>query len=171
MRFRYNIIIFIGRLTFITFFIFVYYKLFTLISADNGIMQSIFPLIFIFALFSYFSFSFFYSIIKETYDIEIDENFLCLTRPLIGKGKRIEIKKIKGYSNSKIKFGVYAGIRLFDNKSIILYPFDSKPIELIGFNYSKFNKLEDKLKDIGIEKLGYEDYKTGMYFRKYKFEK
>jgi hypothetical protein len=170
MKYRYNILIFIGRLAIVSFFVFVYYKFFSLVAIDNQIKDSIFLLIFFFLVFTFLSFSLIYSIIKETYSITIDNKSISRYRPLIMTGNTIEIDNIRGFSISYIKFGNFWGLSLFTCSSLIIYPIGSNPIEIIGFNYWRFKQIKDKLIALNIHYLGHEDYKTGLFFRKYKYK-
>lgn len=120
-------------------------------------------------MFPIFIVSFVKSIFIETYDLIFDEGKLILRRPLIGTNKTIDFGTIRGFSTSEIKFGTRWGSNLFKSKSVIIYTDTSGPVELVRYNYWSFDKLESKFRELGFIYLGHEDYRTGMFSRKYRF--
>ena len=135
----------------------------------NNVEHAIFLLSVFFILMGFFSFSFIYSIIKETYNISISNNSFKLIRPFSLNEKTILKENIKGYSKSQIKYGIYIGNSLFNTNSIVVYFDNSKPFELVKYNYMNFKQIENQLKELNVPYLGFEEYQTGLFFRKYKF--
>ena len=132
--------------------------------------DDLFVVIFFFIMFPFFVISMATSILNQTYNLSIDDRHLTLCRPIIGTKRIVDISKIKGYSKSEIKFGLGNwGQSLFKSKSIVVYTSEFGPHELIRYNYWDFDKLEKKLQEIGIVFLGFEEYRTGLFFRKYSF--
>jgi hypothetical protein len=168
MTIKYNILVFIGRLLFVTFIATILTVLTVLIFKGEK-FKDVFLLIFFVIMFPIFIVSFVKSIFIETYDLIFDEGKLILRRPLIGTEKIIDIGTIKGFSTSEIKFGARWRSNLFKSKSVILYTDKFGPVELARYNYWTFDKIENKVRELGLTYLGHEDYRTGMFSRKYSF--
>jgi hypothetical protein len=118
---------------------------------------------------SYFLISLTRSTFNETYDLVIDKEQLVLIRPILGTTKIIDIKTVRGFSTSEIKYGSRWGKSLFEGKSIVLYTHDHSPIEFIQYNYRQFETIEEKFREMGLTYFGYEKYQTGLLSRKYEF--
>ena len=168
MTIKYNILVFIGRVLFVTFIATILIALIVFIVKGEK-FDDVVILILFFILFPIFILSFLKSIFMETYDLLIEEEKLILSRPLIGTKKTIDINAIKGFSTSEIKYGTRWGSSLFKNKSIVVYTNEFGPVELISYNYGAFDKIENKLRDLGLTYLGFEKHRTGIISRKYSF--
>jgi hypothetical protein len=159
MTIKYNILILIGRAIFIIFITAILIGIIVLV-LNGEKFEEWFPVVFFFPLFPFMMTSFLVSIYRETYYVTIDNGKLTLSRPVLGTKKIIEINSIKGFSTSEIKFGARMGKSLFRNDSLVIYSQEFGPIELIRFNYWSFDKIERKFRDLGLNYLGHEEYKT-----------
>lgn len=173
MIFRYNILILITRLFFLCVLLFSYLSIIYLILTDSRIVdnysQAVFIIFIFFILIGFRVFSLIRSIIAETYNISLSQNEIRLIRPIRKKEKIFEKGEIKGYSKSNINYGNLNAVKWFRTDSIVIYYQNSKPFEIIKFNYRSFNKIESFLKENNIPFLGTEKYQTGFFFRKYKY--
>lgn len=168
MTIKYNILILIGRLLFVTFIATILTALIVFLFKGEK-FDDVLILVFFFIMFPIFILSLVKSIIIETYDLLIEEEKLILRRPLIGTKKTIDTKTIKGFSTSEIKFGTRWGSSLFKSKSVVIYTDNFEPFELIRYNYLAFDGIENKFRELGLTYLGHEDYRTGIFSRKYSF--
>jgi hypothetical protein len=172
MTIKYNLLVFLGRVTFVISLIIVMGSLILLSWKGELKLKKktdVIPLAFGFTMFPIFIISVLKNVANDTYDLAIEDNKLILSRPLIGAKKIIDVDMIKGFSSSEVKFGSHWGISLFRSKSIIIYTAEFGPIELICFNYWEFDKIENKLRELGLTYLGWEGYNRGMFTRKFKF--
>ena len=83
------------------------------------------------------------------------------------KVTKLKPNEIKGYSKSEVYFGKY----MWKSKSIIIYSKNGIKYEFVSVFITKLNELENEMKRNRIKYLGFEDYQTGWFYRKYKFEK
>ena len=81
--------------------------------------------------------------------------------------KRVSFDEVLGYSKSEAYFGRYS----WKSKSIVIYFKEGETSELVKVFISNFNLLEEELKKKKVRYLGFEDYQTGWFYRKYKFHK
>ena len=171
MTIKYNILILIGRVLCVMLFATMLIVMMVSILSGRKFDQLffVFFVFFIFSVFSVFIFSFVHSILRETYSITIEGESLTLHRPVIATTRFVDLRKIKGFSKSEIKYGSEWGMSLFKSQSIIIYTNEFGPMELISYNYWEFGEIENKFQELGLTYLGQEEYKTGLFFRKYEF--
>ena len=171
--FRYNILILITRLLFLCVLLTSYLSIIYLILTDSRIednyKQAIFIIFIFFIFIGYGVFFLIRSIIIETYSISLSQNEIKLIGLFGQKEKIFEKKEIKGFSKSNIDYGNLNAVEWFRIDSIVIYSQNSKPFEIIKFNYCGFSKIESCLKENNIPFLGTEKYQTGIFFRKYKY--
>lgn len=83
------------------------------------------------------------------------------------KATKFNLDEILGFSKSEVYFGRYA----WKSKSIVIYFKSGKTSEILSSFVSGIDDLEKELKSRKVKYLGFEDYKTGWFFREYKFNK
>lgn len=80
---------------------------------------------------------------------------------------KLKLNEIEGYSQSEVYFGRY----LWKSKSIVIYFKNGLKSEFVSVFVANISGLEKELKRNRIKSFGFEDYQTGWFYRKYKFEK
>ena len=114
---------------------------------------------FVFHLSYFFSFYFKY--------VVIDGENLSIFELNKFRFKRVSFDEVLGYSKSEAHFGRYS----WKSKSIVIYFKNGETSELVKVFISNFDLLEEELKKKKVRYLGFEDYQTGWFYRKYKFHK
>lgn len=113
----------------------------------------------IFHLTYFLSFYFKFIVINDN-EISIFElNKLKMTKSILNE--------IEGYSKSEVYFGRH----LWKSKSIVIYFKNGIKSEIVNVFVSNLTDLEKELKKNRIKNFGFESYKTGWFFREYKFRK
>lgn len=77
------------------------------------------------------------------------------------------LDEISGYSKSEVYFGKYA----WKSNSLVIYFKSGKTSEILSSFVSGVDDLDKEFKSRKVKYLGFEDYKTGWFFREYKFNK
>lgn len=81
------------------------------------------------------------------------------------KISNVTINEIYGFSKSEVYFGKQA----WKSKSIVIYYKNGNKSEIVKSFVFNIDKLEVELKQRKVKYLGFENYQTGWFFRKYKF--
>lgn len=111
----------------------------------------------IFHLTYFLSFYFKFLIIYDT-EISIFElNKLKMTNYMLNE--------IEGYSKSEVYFGRH----MWKSKSIVIYFKNGMKSEIVNVFVTNLTDLEKELKKNKIKNFGFESYKTGWFYREYKF--
>ncbi len=118
-----------------------------------------------FSFIGFFSFHLIYNFLFYLKIIRFERNFITFFEFHTLKTTKIEYNDIKGFSKSEVYFGRY----LWKSKSIIIYTKTNKTFEILNNYNSSYVKFELELKKRKIKCYGFEEYKTGWYFREYKF--
>uniref|UniRef100_UPI0040496B0D hypothetical protein n=1 Tax=Flavobacterium sp. TaxID=239 RepID=UPI0040496B0D len=112
-----------------------------------------------------FSFNLIYSFLYYIKVIRFEENFITIFELHKLKKTKINYSEIQGFSTSEVYFG-----RIFGQVIRLLFiQKQKKTIEILSNYNSSFEKLEQELKKRELKYYGFEEYNTGWYFRKYKF--
>ena len=119
---------------------------------------------FVMIVFLFLFLSFLRSTFVDSITIQLYENSIEVNRFLGYKRRTYDSEEVLGYSNSEVEIGRSR----IKSKSIILYTKDDNAYELIKYNYRNFKQIESGL--MKYPNLGYEPYKTGLYFREYRYK-
>lgn len=148
-------------LSFILLQSFIFGDLFTNPNKHDRLFEAI-----IFELFiAYFTFHFIYYFCFYFKIVQIELNQFSTFELKSFKTFHANFHEISGYSTSKVSFGKYT----WKSKSMIIYFKSGKVVEILSSFVSNVDLLENEFKIRKIKYLGFEDYNTGWFFRKYKF--
>lgn len=169
MKFRYNILIFIGRLLLLSLLLIPLIALSIFIIQGRS-PENLLTMIFIFVIICVVVISLIKATVAETYHIQVDSKQIVLIRPFFESQKPVNLNRAKGYSISKVKYGWYLGMTLQQSRSLIVYTAEYGPVELVSYNYRSFDELESAIRKSGLVHLGHEAYKATWSGRRYQFE-
>lgn len=99
--------------------------------------------------------------------ISLTENEISIFELNKLKIAKFNVDEILGFSKSEVYFGKYA----WKSKSLVIYFKSGKTSEILSSFVSGVDDLEKELKSRKVKYLGFEYYKTGWFFREYKFNK
>jgi hypothetical protein len=148
------------------FFFYIILRLFEKqkVNIDSGFLFSAF---FMILFFGYFAFHLSYFFCFYFKYIIIEHNQVSIFELNKLKTTKANFEEILGYSKSEVHFGRYT----WKTKSIIIYYKSGKTSEILNSFVSDLDFLEQELKNKKIKYLGFENYDTGWFFRKYKYFK
>jgi hypothetical protein len=148
----------------LTILFFVFNKIF--ISPKSNLKTEIyFPAILFILFIGYFSFHLLFFFCFYFKYITFTKNSISIFELITLKIEEIKFDEIVGFSKSEVYFGRYN----WKSKSIVIYFKTGKVSELLNSFVSNLDQLETELKNEKIKYLGFENYNTGWFFRKYKF--
>ncbi len=143
---------------------FVFIKIF--VSPKSNLKTEIyFPGIFFILFIGYFTFHLLYFFCFYFKYVLLNKKSISIFELKNLKIEEIKFDEIIGFSKSEVYFGRYN----WKSKSIVIYSKTGKATELLNSFISNLDLLETELKNEKIKYLGFENYNTGYFFRKYKF--
>lgn len=132
----------------------------------NNFGELLFPAIVFILFIGYFTFHLTYFFCFYYKYIIIDEKTFSIFELIKLKTTKVEFNKISGYSKSEAYFGRYN----WKSESIVIYFENGKTSEIVKVFVNNIDILEKELKNKKVKYLGFEDYATGWFYRKYRFK-
>lgn len=165
---QFNYLILVGRFILMLFFgmlsVFLMYLIIEKLKLQ-GYSNEVLPFVLFNFILLYLTYHFIVIIYKQSYNFEIEERKIFKIYIFSGKKELLKTDQIKGFSTS-----IYP-VKVWNFKSIILYLKNGKKLEMPQFLYFNFNKIENKLIENSVTKLGHEKYKWKFFdSRHYEFE-
>ena len=131
----------------------------------NNYGELLFPAIFFILFIGYFTFHLTYFFCFYFKYIIIDERTFSIYELIKLKNTKVKFNNIRGYSKSEAYFGRYN----WKSDSIVIYFENGEISEIVKVFVYNIDILEKELKYKKVQYLGFEDYNTGWFYRKYKF--